>query len=297
MSKWTEKNIHDQTGKVAIVTGANSGIGYETARALAQKGATVILACRNLEKGETAVSKIRQQAPNADLSLIQLDLTDLSSVRQFAQVFKAQYKRLDMLINNAGVMNTPFTKTKDGFELQFGTNHLGHFALTGLLLDLIINTPNARVVTISSLEHRTGKIDFNNLNSKKRYNGLRAYRQSKLANLLFTYELHRRFQAANIKAIATAAHPGWTITNLNTPFKMFDSVVAQKPQIGALPTLRAAVDPSITGGDYYGPAQKMSGYPIRVDSHARSHNKNVAARLWTVSEELTGVTFDELVKR
>jgi NAD(P)-dependent dehydrogenase (short-subunit alcohol dehydrogenase family) len=307
--KWTENDIPDQTGKLAIVTGANSGIGYETARALAQKGATVILACRNLKKGSTAVSKIRQETPSVNLDLIQLDLADLNSVSQFVQEFKERYKHLDLLINNAGVMDPPFAKTKDGFELQFGTNHLGHFALTGQLLDLIINTPNARVVNVSSLEHKRGKIDFNNLNAEKRYNGLKAYAQSKLANLLFTYELQRRFQAANVKAVATASHPGWTNTNLFSPRsplyalrdiaqgpKMGALPTAQEPKMGALPTLYAAIAPNVEGGDYYGPAQKMSGYPIRVSSSSRSHDTAVAAHLWDVSKKLTGVTFGELTK-
>lgn len=299
--KWTANDIPDQTGRVAIVTGANSGIGYETAKALAQKGATVILACRSLVKGETAVSQIRQETPTAKLDLMQLDLSDLSSVRQFVQDFKGQYKRLDLLINNAGVMIPPFTKTKDGFELQFGTNHLGHFALAGQLLDLIINTPNARVVNVSSMAHKMGQIDFDNLNAEKSYNRSGAYGQSKLANLLFTYELQRRFQAAGVDTIATAAHPGWTGTNLQAHsgfFSMLNPIFSQKPEMGALPTLYAAISPQVEGGDYYGPRgwQEIRGYPKRVPSNKRSHDTAVAARLWDVSEELTGVTFSELVR-
>ncbi|KAA3655738.1 MAG: SDR family NAD(P)-dependent oxidoreductase [Chloroflexi bacterium] len=299
---WTVNDIPDQTGRVAIVTGANSGIGYETARALAQKGATVILACRSLPKGETAVSQIRQETPTANLDLMQLDLSDLSSVRQFVQEFKEQYKQLDLLVNNAGVMVPPFTKTKDGFELQFGTNHLGHFALTGQLLDLIIRTPNARVVNVSSMAHKMGQIDFENLNAEKNYNRSGAYGQSKLANLLFTYELQRRFQTASINAVATAAHPGWTGTNLQSHsglFSMLNPIFSQKPEMGALPTLYAAIAPDVQGGDYYGPRgwQEIRGYPKRVPSNSRSHDTAVAARLWDVSEALTGVTFAALVKK
>ena len=299
--KWTANDIPDQTGRMAIITGANSGIGYETARALAQKGATVILACRSLVKGETAVSQIHQETPTAKLDLMQLDLSDLSSVNQFVQEFKEQYKRLDLLINNAGVMMPPFTKTKDGFELQFGTNHLGHFALTGQLLDLITSTPNARVVNVSSMAHKVGQINFDNLNAEKNYNRTGAYGQSKLANLLFTYELQRRFQAAGIDVVATAAHPGWTGTNLQAHssfFNMLNPIISQKPEMGALPTLYAAIAPDVEGGDYYGPRgwQEIRGYPKRVPSNRRSHDTAVAARLWNVSEELTGVKFGELVK-
>ena len=297
--KWTANDIPDQTGRVAIVTGANSGIGYETARALANKRATVILACRNLQKGETAVFQIRQETPTAKLELMQLDLSDLSSVRQFAQEFKEQYKRLDLLINNAGVMMPPSIKTKDGFELQFGTNHLGHFALTGQLLDLITTTPNARVVNVSSMAHKFGQIDFDNLNAEKGYNRSGAYGQSKLANLLFTYELQRRFQAVGIESAATAAHPGWTGTNLQSHsgfFSMLNPVLGQKPEMGALPTLYAAIAPDVEGGDYYGPQGlfESRGYPTRVSSNARSHDTAVAARLWSVSEKLTGVHFGQL---
>jgi NAD(P)-dependent dehydrogenase (short-subunit alcohol dehydrogenase family) len=286
----------DMTGKVAIVTGANSGIGYEMARALTRKGATVILACRNKDKGEAAVRQIRHEYPEAKAELMQLDLSDLASVRRFADEFTGRHDKLDLLINNAGIMMTPFGKTADGFESQFGTNHLGHFALTGLLLNLIIRTPHARVVTVSSPGHRFGKIDFDNLNAEQDYKRQGAYGQSKLANLLFTYELQRRFEVAGVATIAAAAHPGWTATNLQAHtwfFRMLNPFLAQKPEMGALPTLYAATAPDVGGGEYYGPDgwQEFRGYPTKVQSSDSSHDTAVAAKLWTVSEELTGVQY------
>jgi NAD(P)-dependent dehydrogenase (short-subunit alcohol dehydrogenase family) len=289
-------NMPDLSGKVAIVTGANSGIGYETARALARKQATVILACRDSKKGAAAVQTITQENPAAQAELMQLDLSDQGSVRRFASEFTRQYDRLDILINNAGIMATPFKRTVDGFEAQFATNHLGHFALTGLLLPLILRTPRARVVAISSGGHRFGEIDFDNLNAEIRYNSTRAYAQSKLANLLFTYELQRRFEGAGVAAIAVAAHPGWTATNLQAHWRIvrwLNPLLGQQPEMGALPTLYAAVAPDVRGGDYYGPGGlgELRGYPVRVRSSERSHDAGVAARLWTVSEELTGVRY------
>jgi NAD(P)-dependent dehydrogenase (short-subunit alcohol dehydrogenase family) len=295
-SDWTAEKIPDLAGKVAIVTGANSGIGYEMAQALARKQATVILACRNQAKGEAAVRQIAREYPQAKAELMQLDLADLASVRRFAGEFARRYDRLDILINNAGIMAPPFGKTADGFESQFGTNHLGHFALTGLLYGLVIHTPRARVVTVSSGGHHFGQIDFDNLNAQKGYDGQRAYAQSKLANLLFTYGLQRRFEAAGVDAIAAAAHPGWTATNLQVHWRMvrlLNPLIAQKPVMGALPALYAATAPGVQGGDYYGPGgwQEMRGYPTKVRSSARSHDAAVAARLWAVSEELTGVRY------
>jgi len=295
-TNWTAENIPDLTGKVAIVTGANSGIGYEMARALARKQATVILACRNKDKGEAAVRQIDQEYPAARAELMQLDLSDLAAVRRFADEFARHYQRLDMLINNAGIMEIPFGKTADGFELQFGTNHLGHFALTDLLLDFSLHTPQARIVTVSSIVHRFGSIDFDNLNGEKRYSRSGAYAQSKLANLLFTYELHRRFEGAGVDTMAIAAHPGWTATNLQTHSLMYRTLnpfMAQKPKMGALPALYAATAPDVQGGDYYGPRgwQELRGYPAKVQSSGRSHDTAVAAKLWTVSETLTGVRY------
>jgi len=295
-TKWTTENIPDLSGKTAIVTGANSGIGYETARVLAHKGATVILACRNQQKGEAALRQIGQDHPGAKAELMQLDLSNLASVRHFTDEFASHYDRLDLLINNAGIMRTPFGKTADGFELQFGTNHLGHFALTGLLLDIIIRTPQARVVTVSSGGERFGKIDFDNLNAEQSYDAGDAYSQSKLANLLFTYELQRRFEDGAVYTLAAAAHPGWTVTNLQVHWRMLqilNPLIGQQPVIGALPTLFAATAPDVDGGDYYGPDGWLAlrGHPIKVKSSERSYDLAVAAKLWAFSEELTGVRY------
>lgn len=295
-SNWTAENIPDLTGKIAIVTGANSGIGYEMARALARKQATVILACRNKDKGAAAVRQIDQEYPAAKAELMPLDLSDLATVRRFADEFIRQHDRLDLLINNAGVMEIPFGKTADGFELQFGTNHLGHFALTGLLLDLSLHTPQARIATVSSIVHRFGRIDFDNLNGEKRYSRSGAYAQSKLANLLFTYELQRRLKGAGVDTMAVAAHPGWTATNLQTHsllYRTLNPIMAQQPMMGALPALYAATAPDVQGGDYYGPRgwQELGGYPTKVQSSKNSYDTAVAAKLWTVSEELTGVRY------
>lgn len=296
-SNWTAQNIPDLSGKVAIVTGANSGIGFETARALAGKAATVILACRSNDKGEAAVWRINQEYPYAQTKLMHLDLSNLASVRGFADEFICHYERLDILINNAGIMRSPFGKTVDGFELQFATNHLGHFALSGLLLGHIIRTPYARVVTVSSWGHHFGLIDFDNLNAEKGYDPGGAYAQSKLANLLFTYELQRRFEGARIGAIATAAHPGWTATKLPVHWPMvrvLTPLIGQKPEMGALPTLYAATAADVKGGEYYGPRSwgGIRGYPTKVQSSARSYDMVVAVNLWAVSEELTGVRYD-----
>jgi len=295
-SQWTAENIPNLAGKIAIVTGANSGIGYEMVRALSRKGATVILACRNKDKGEAAIRQIGQECSLAQAKLIQLDLSSLASVHDFAEEFIHHYDRLDILINNAGIMRSPFGKTVDGFELQFGTNHLGHFALGGLLFDHISHTPQARVVTVSSWGHHFGVIDFDNLNAEKGYDPGGAYAQSKLANLLFTYELQRRFEGARVEAIATAAHPGWAATNLAVHWPMVQVLtpfIGQKPEMGALPTLYAATAPNVQGGEYYGPRSwgGMRGYPTKVQSSARSYDMDVAVKLWTVSEELTGVRY------
>lgn len=295
-ANWTAENIPDLTGKNAIVTGANSGIGYEMARALACKKATVILACRNKDKGESAVQQIDQEYPEAKAVLMQLDLSDLASIRRFADEFTSHYDGLDILINNAGIMAVPYGKTADGFELQFGTNHLGHFTLTGLLLDLILRTPRARVVTVSSGGHRFAEIDFDNLNGEKNYDQQGAYAQSKLANLLFTYELQRRFESVGVDTIAVAAHPGWTATNLQVHWRMLrilNPFIGQKPKMGALPTLYAASAPDVQGGDYYGPCgwQELRGYPTKVHSSNSSYDTAVADKLWKVSEELTGVRY------
>jgi NAD(P)-dependent dehydrogenase (short-subunit alcohol dehydrogenase family) len=294
--RWTSADIPDLAGKTAIITGANSGIGFEMARALAGRKANVTLACRSREKGEAALGRILQENRDARAELILLDLADLASIRRFAGEFARRHDRLDVLINNAGIMVPPFAKTADGFESQFGTNHLGHFALTGLLLDLLIQTPHARVVTISSSGHRFGKIDFDNLNAEKGYDRGQAYGQSKLANLLFTFELQRRFAAVGVDAVAAAAHPGWTATNLAAHWAMVRNLtpfIGQSPEMGALPALYAATAADVQGGDYFGPGGwlELGGYPRKVQSSPASHDKDVAARLWNISEELTGVHY------
>jgi NAD(P)-dependent dehydrogenase (short-subunit alcohol dehydrogenase family) len=298
MPGWTVKDMPDQTGKVAIVTGANSGIGYEEARGLASKGAAVILACRNEKKGIAAAERICEEQPDAMVEFSRLDLADLASIHQFVEAFAAHHGRLDMLINNAGVMAVPeLRRTADGFEMQFGTNHLGHFALTGLLQEAIKRTPNARVVTVSSVAHYRGRMDFDNLNAERSYDRWGAYGESKVANLLFTYELQRRFEAAGEDAIAVAAHPGWTATNLQGDaglIRFFNPLFGMQPEQGALPTLYAATAPDVSGGEYYGPdgLRGYRGYPTRVESSALSHDRVVAKRLWEVSEELTGIVYN-----
>ncbi len=294
--KWTTDNIPDLTGKIAIVTGANSGIGYETALVLAQKSATLVMACRNLDKANQAAEQIRATNPAGTVDTMQLDLGDLDSVKAFASAFLETYDRLDLLINNAGIMVPPYGKTAQGFETQFGVNHLGHFTLTGLLLERLLQTPQARVITVSSIAHRFGQIDFDDLNWENGYKPNPAYGQSKLANLLFTYELQRKLAAAGKDTISVAAHPGWTETNLqqHSGFARFlNPFFAQNTSMGALPTLMAATDSSVNGGEYFGPSGflEMNGYPKKVPSTDRSHDQAVADKLWRVSEELTGISY------
>jgi len=299
MSKWTTADIGDQTGRTAVITGANTGLGYETASALAAKGADVVLAVRNLEKGKAAADLITRTNPGASVAVQELDLSSLDSVRATAEQLRGDHDRIDLLINNAGVMTPPRSTTKDGFELQFGTNHLGHFALTNLLLDRVLAAPGSRVVTVSSVGHRfaRGGIRFDDLQWENNYSRLGAYGQSKLANLMFTYEVQRRLQGTN--TIAVAAHPGGSNTELvrNSPAvlrSIADAVgplLFQSAEMGALPTLRAATDPDVLGGQYYGPDgfAEQRGYPKVVASSAASHDTAAQRRLWRVSEELTKV--------
>ncbi len=301
--KWTEAQVPDQTGRVAIVTGSNTGLGYETARVLAARGATVVLAVRNVEKGNAAAAKILGLTPRADVSVQALDLGSLQSVRTAAAELGAAHPRIDLLINNGGVMYPPKQTTADGFELQFGTNHLGHFALTGLLLDRLRNVEGSRVVVVTSIAHNIqAGIRFDDLQWERSYNRVAAYGQSKLANLMFAYELQRRLAAAGAPTIAVAAHPGISNTELmrhipgsSLPgFSQVAGLVTNSPARGALATLRAATDAAVTGGQYYGPAgfRELRGYPVLVRSSKQSHDVAVQERLWTVSEELTGVKFD-----
>jgi NAD(P)-dependent dehydrogenase (short-subunit alcohol dehydrogenase family) len=300
MSKWTTADIPDQTGRVAVITGANTGLGYETALALAAHGAHVVLAVRDLDKGKDAISRIVSQSPQADVALQELDLTSLESVRAASRQLRGDHDRIDLLINNAGVMYPPKSTTKDGFELQFGTNHLGHFAFTGLLLDRLLPVAGSRVVTISSIGHRIrADIHFDDLQFDHGYNRVSAYGQAKLANLLFTYELQRRL-ASRGTTIAVAAHPGGSNTELMRHLPGWAASVYpvlapifQDAAMGALPQLRAATDPAVQGGQYYGPDGfgQTRGYPKIVGSSKKSHDAGLQRRLWTVSEELTAVSY------
>jgi len=289
------------------VTGANSGLGYVTARELARKGARVVLACRDEVRGREAVARVIAQVPSADVELRLLDLASLDDIRCFADGIHAAYPSLDLLINNAGVMAIPRRETADGFELQFGTNHLGHFALTGLLLAQLINTPDARVVTVSSTAHRPGKIDFDDLMHERSYHRWRVYSDTKLANLLFAFELQRRLAAIDARLISVAAHPGTAATNLVRPgaagnplktavMTVGIRIVGQSDAKGALPQLYAATAPEVRGGEFFGPngPGENRGYPKRVDSSSASKQAATAARLWSTSEDLTGVRYDAL---
>ena len=300
--KWTAADVPDQTGRVAVVTGANAGLGLETAAVLAERGARVVVAVRDLGKGEKAVGEIRRRTPNADVALQQLDLSSLASVRTAADELRAAYPRIDLLINNAGVMYPPKQTTADGFELQFGTNHLGHFALTGLLLDHLLQVEGSRVVTVASIAHNIqAGIHFDDLQWERSYNRVAAYGQSKLANLMFTYELQRRLAATQTPTVAVAAHPGVSNTELmrHIPgsglpgFSALAGLVTNSPAVGSLATLRAATDPAVRGGQYYGPSgfRELVGHPVLVQSNRQSHDTDVQQRLWSVSEELTGVKF------
>ena len=295
---WTAADVPDQAGRTAVITGANSGIGFETARVLAEHGAAVVLACRDAGKAKDAAARIAVTAPQAAVTVVHLDLASLASVREAAEEIRASHDTLDLLINNAGLMVPPPGVTADGFELQIGTNHLGHFALTGLLLDRLLPVEGSRVVTVSSNSHRSGRIHVDDLQSAGRVAG---YGQSKLANLLFTYELQRRLAAADAHTAALAAHPGTSSTELtrNMPaaLQMANRAIGwtftQSAQMGALPTLRAATDPAARGGEYYGPGGRfeLKGYPRRVQSSARSHDESTQQRLWQESERLTSVTY------
>lgn len=299
--KWTTEDMPDLSGKVIVVTGGNSGIGFEAVMAFAQKRADVVLASRSQERGEEAAKQIMAEVPEASVKVMALDLADLKSVKGFADGFLKEFDRLDVLLNNAGIMMSPYFKTKDGFEAQFGTNHLGHFALTAWLMDRLLGTPGSRIVNVSSGAHKRGEMDFENLQFEggRGYSPMRAYGRSKLSNLLFTYELQRRLDAAGKDTIALAAHPGVARTNLGRYmegkilYKLLYPVfkmISQDQSMGALPLLRASVDPQAAGGNYYGPdgRNEMKGHPVVVPSNEASHSHTDAARLWEESEKLTG---------
>jgi NAD(P)-dependent dehydrogenase (short-subunit alcohol dehydrogenase family) len=323
---WTETEVPDQTGRTAVVTGANTGLGFETARVLAARGASVVLACRDVGKAKEAAARIAGPRTAStgggggtrggagtgggggmagacvnvvpgEVKVVELDLGSLASIRAAAE----QIDTIDLLINNAGVMMTPYGRTADGFELQFGVNHLGHFAFTGLLIGKMLDRPGSRVVTVSSLNHKTGRIDFDDLRAERKYRRMARYGQSKLANLMFTFELHRRLEVAEAKTAALAAHPGKSKTELPRYLpgwvRFLDMVIEQPfghgAAMGALATLRAATDPAAVGGEYYGPDGRgeQRGYPRLVAASERAHDAAAQARLWQESERLTGVTF------
>ena len=304
--KWTSEDIPDQTGRIALVTGGNSGLGFETVKALAGKCAHVILACRDMAKGNAARDQICQQTPDALIEVLPLDLASLDSVRQFAEAFIAKHNQLHILINNAGVMATPHQTTADGFELQFGTNHLGHFALTGLLLGILLKTPKSRVVVVSSIAEKMGRIHFDDVMREKSYERWMAYSQSKLANVLFAYELQRKLVTANTSTISLAVHPGVTATNLRTKLmtretpllhrvqSYFWEIISQSVEMGVLPQLYAATAPNVKGGEFYGPGGflQRAGYPGRLRSSRRSYDESLARQLWAVSEKLTGIEYN-----
>lgn len=307
--KWTAANIPDQRGRTAVVTGADTGIGLATATALAWHGATIVLACRDLGKAERAANQIRAEVARAgrwaSVRGVHLDLASLASIREAAHEIRSTYHRLDLLVNNAGVMEVPYQRTEDGFELTMATNHLGHFALTGLVLDRLLATSGSRVVTISSLAHQRGIMHFEDLQSERHYQPAGAYAQSKLANLLFTYALHARLAASGASTRALAAHPGNARTDLWRTSSRAEQVLishrlrlltfwlVQSSQQAALPILRAAVDPLARGGEFYGPSGwfQFTGYPRRVESSPRSHDLVAQCRLWEISEQLTGVSY------
>lgn len=303
---WDADRVPDQSGRTAVVTGANSGLGFETSRALAAADAHVVLACRSLDRGRDAVARIREETPDASLELLELDLADLASVRSFAERFGRRHETLDTLVNNAGIMAIPRRETADGFEMQFGVNHLGHFALTGLLTDPLLAADASRVVSVSSGAHAQGKMRFGDLHGETDYGPWSAYAQSKLANLLFAYELQRRFADAEADAISVAAHPGYSATELQSRgpemrgsriqkllMGVANRLFGQDAEQGALPQLYAATAPDVVGGAYYGPDGflEMRGGPTRVESTDRSHDRDAARRLWEYSEKTTDVSY------
>jgi NAD(P)-dependent dehydrogenase (short-subunit alcohol dehydrogenase family) len=316
---WSEGDIPGQSGQAAVVTGANAGIGFQIARVLAQCGADVVLACRDTSKAEQAADRIRAELDSAEpgrprpgrpgnwrgsVAVVRVDLASLASVREAAECIRSGYPHLALLINNAGVMEVPYARTQDGFELTFATNHLGHFALTGLLLDQLLATPDSRIVTMSSQAHIGGSMNFDDLQGERGYDPEAAYAQSKLANLLFAYELDRRLRAAGSSTISLAAHPGVVLTSLFGNRSRLNRLLlsprlrplnfrrVQNVRMGALPALRAATDPAAVGGEFYGPRLRYdTGYPDRVSSIPRSHDAADQTRLWQASEHLTGVSY------
>ncbi len=308
INKWDKTHIPDLSGKIVIVTGANSGLGYEITKALAEKGAHVVMGCRSIEKGESATEKIKKEFPNSSLKVMVLDLADLSSVKNFCQLFRENYNSLDILCNNAGVMQVPKSQTVDNFEMHFGINHLGHFALTGLLIDILLNTHRSRIVTVSSNAHKMGKINFDDVNMDINYGRTSAYSRSKLANLLFTYELQKRLKNVS-STISVSAHPGYSATNLQSTgpgmgngrfwlwsYKILNRIIAQSAEMGSLPILYAATAENVKGGEYIGPNGfgQWRGYPKKAESSKASHDESTAKQLWELSVDLTKINYSSL---
>ncbi|CAO5192258.1 SDR family oxidoreductase [Frankia sp. AiPs1] len=306
--RWTAADVPDQRGRTAVITGANTGIGFEATKVLAARGATVVMACRNPAKAQAARDLVLAETPAADISLLELDLSSLASVRKAADALLAERPVIDVLVNNAGVILLPHSLTEDGFEQHFGVNHLAHFAFTGLVLPAVLAAGAGRVVTVGSNGHRVGRIDFEDLAFTQGYKPLRGYGRSKLANLLFAYELQRRLAAADAAAISLAAHPGGANTDaggfaggadgkrrarIKRLVDRIPNPIVHSAHMGSLPLLRAAVDPQAKGGEYYGPRGlfTMTGPPVAVKSNARSRDEQTAGRLWQLSEELTSVSF------
>lgn len=302
-TNWTIENIKDLSGKFIIVTGANSGLGLEATKIFSSKGANVIMACRSEEKALDAKQIIENQNKNAKIEFMKLDLGSLLSIKEFVATYKSKYSKIDVLLNNAGIMTVPYGKTMDGFELQNGVNHLGHFALTSQLFDIIKNTPKSRIVNVSSSAHKAGKMDFDNyLFDKGSYGKLKSYSRSKLSNLLFTYELDRRIRKQGYDIEVLAAHPGGANTDLGRyietgkllkPIVWLAYKLTQTAYAGSLPLVRASLDKSAQSGEYYGPGgfAGMRGKPVHVKSNKRSHNLEDAITLWHLSEKLTKETF------
>ncbi len=301
---WSLDALPEQSGRTIVITGANSGIGWEAARMLAARGARVVMACRSPERAEGAAQRVRDIVPSAQVEFARLDLSSMRSIRAAAANLRDRFPRIDVLINNAGIMAIPRTLTEDGFEAQIGTNHLGHFALTGLLFDHLAEAPSPRVVNVSSGMHWVGRMDFDDLFGTKRYEKWSAYAQSKLANMLFTYELQRRLSARSSPVVTAACHPGYASTNLQGvgpamagsssaafTFKAFNAVFAQSAAWGGRPTVHAAIAPDVGGGDLIGPFLEMWGNPRKGRTSAASRNEASAARLWDVSQQLTGVSW------
>jgi NAD(P)-dependent dehydrogenase (short-subunit alcohol dehydrogenase family) len=305
-TKWTEKDLPDLTGRTVIITGANSGTGFAATNFLSTKGATVVMACRNPDKANRALQRIRNDNAEAKLDFIPLDLGSLASIERFSEAFKKKHPSLDILINNAGMSQTPQLKTEDGFEMQIGVNHLGHYALTGRVMDRLVNTRNSRVVTMSSMNHEQGEMNLDNLFLEGEYHPMRAYEQSKLANLLFSYELSRKLTRAGVNVESIAAHPGFVKSNImksneytirsfafTLMFNILNALLAMTPEKGSLGIMRAATDRTLKNGDYVGPT-KMGGFrglPKLLTSSESSYNEKDARKLWEISEQLTGVRY------